>query len=390
MQRIEKPAADWDPFAEVESGDQRAVYDRMRAHCPVAYSDRLQWSVFRHDDVMQVLTDHDTFSNNVSRHLSVPNGMDPPEHTVYRSIVVPYFSEERLRAFEPACREIVDDMVRIALANERIDLVSGFALEVAARIHCAFLGWPTSLAGPLAEWTMRSREAARANDQTALAQIALEFQELVARMVAERRASGASTEVDSTASLMHETVHGRPLDEKEIASILRNWTVGEIGTMSASIGILAHYLAEHPDLQERLRAEPSHLPHAIDEILRIHDPLVTNRRVATRTVELGGRTIAAGERLSINWVSANRDEAVFANPTVFSLDRDPSKNLLYGAGIHVCPGAPLARMELRLVMEALLARAFHIELDPIAAPVLDDYPASGYASLPVRLTASTR
>lgn len=390
MQRIEKPAPDWDPFAASASGDQRDVYDRMRARCPVAYSDRLQWSIFRHDDVMQVLTDHETFSNNVSRHLSVPNGMDPPEHTVYRSIIVPYFSEERLRAFEPTCREIVDDMVRLAVTSERIDLVSEFALDVAARIHCAFLGWPAELAGPLAQWTNRSREAARANDQAALAQIAREFQELVASMVAERRARGATAQDDSTAALMHETVHGRPLDEAEIASILRNWTVGEIGTMSASIGILAHYLAEHPDLQERLRAEPSLLPQAIDEMLRMHGPLVTNRRVATRTVELGGRTIEPGERLSINWVSANRDEAVFENPTSFSLDRDPSRNLLYGAGIHVCPGAPLARMELRLVMEALLAQTSRIELDPGALPVLDEYPGSGYGSLPVRLSPATR
>ncbi len=377
---------DWEPFIEREVEDQRAVYDDMRERCPVAYSGALQWSIFRHDDVMRVITDHETFSNNVSRHLSIPNGMDPPEHKRYRAVIVPYFSPERMRAFEPLCRETVVKLTSRVLERGRFDLISDYALEVAVRIHCAFLGWPQRLHADLAEWTVRSRDAARARDQEALAQVAPEFQELVAEMLRQRRAANAGPDEDATASLMHETVDGRPLGEREIASILRNWTVGEIGTMSASVGILVHYLAEHLDLQDQLRGELSLLPAAIDEILRIHGPLVTNRRVTTRTVELGGRTIEAGERLSINWVSANRDERAFDDPTAFSLDREPSRNLLYGAGIHVCPGAPLARMELRIIMEELLGRTTRIELDPAAFPVLAAYPASGYATLPVRVT----
>lgn len=383
MHHPQKPTPDWDPFAACAVEDQRVVYDDMRRRCPVAYSDALQWSIFRHDDVLRVITDHQTFSNNVSRHLSVPNGMDPPEHTVYRAIIVKYFSPDRMRAFEPRCRQIVTERTAQALEHDRFDLISGYALDLAVRIHCAFLGWPQELHAELADWTVRSSAATRARDQESLSQVAREFQELVGEMVRQRRESNAQAADDATASLMHETVDGRPLDEREIASILRNWTVGEIGTMSASVGIVVHFLAVHPELQHRLRSEPALLPAAIDEILRIHGPLVTNRRVTTQTVALGGRTIEAGERLSINWVSANRDERAFDDPDEFSLDRDPSKNLLYGAGIHVCPGAPLARMELRLIMEELLARTTRIELDPEAPPVLADYPASGYAELPV-------
>lgn len=383
MNHSEAQAPDWDPFAIAD--DQRIVYDAMRERCPVAYSERLQWSVFRHEDVLRVINDHETFSNVVSRHLSVPNGMDPPEHTAYRRIVVKYFSTERLSAFEPVCREIVADQTAKALANERFELIADYAMGVAVRIHCAFLGWPDDVQGELATWAERSRDAARANNQQVLAEVAREFQELVAAMVAKRRTDGAAAAADNTASLMHETIDGRPLDEVEIASILRNWTVGEIGTMSASIGIVTHFLAEHPDLQERLRGEPSLLPAAIDEILRLHGPLVTNRRVTTRPVTLGDHDFATGERLSLNWVAANRDERVFEDPAAFSLDRDPSLNLLYGAGIHVCPGARLARMELRLVFEALLADTTRIELDPEAPPTWASYPASGFATLPVRV-----
>jgi len=383
VHRNGKPVADWDPFVVSESGDQRDVYDHMRRRCPVAYSDRLEWSVFRHDDVMRILTDHETFSNDVSRHLSIPNGMDPPEHAVYRRLIEPYFSEDRLRAFEPVCRRVVAESLQRALTGGPIELISDFALDVSVRIHCAFLGWPDSLRTTLADWTLGNHEATRADDRPALARFAREFENLVADLLEQRRRTHAGPEADITAALMHETVRGRPLDDREISSILRNWTVGEIGTTSAAIGILVHFLSEHPALQDRLRVEPSLLPAAIDEILRLHGPLVTNRRVATRTVELGGRTIAAGDRVTLNWVSVNRDEEAFDNATTFQIDRDQSKNLLYGAGVHICPGSQLARMELRLIMEELLAQTAHIALDPAADPIPATYPASGYSALPL-------
>jgi cytochrome P450 len=100
-------------------------------------------------------------------------------------------------------------------------------------------------------------------------------------------------------------------------------------------------------------------------------------------VELGGRELEPGERVTLIWASANRDEAVFGDPDEFRLDRDPSQNLLYGTGIHVCPGAPLARLELRIIMEELLARTRQIAFLPDKPPVRATYPASGFSSLPL-------
>ena len=159
----------------------------------------------------------------------------------------------------------------------------------------------------------------------------------------------------------------------------------QVGTISAAVGILVHYLAEHPDLQQRLRAQPSLLPAAIDEILRIYGPLVANRRITTRPVEIGGRKISAGERISLIWISANRDGRVFEDPEAYRQDRDPNANLLYGAGIHVCPGAPLASMEMRVVMEALLALTTRIDPSPNRQPTSAVYPGSGFATLPLRI-----
>jgi cytochrome P450 len=236
---------------------------------------------------------------------------------------------------------------------------------------------------PLIHWTTKNHEATLAQDREAMAEVAREFEDFIDAQLETRRRAGAGPDADVTASLMHEKIEGRPLSREEITSILRNWTAGEVGTIAAAVGILAHFVAEHAELQGQLRAQPSLLPAAIDEILRIHGPLVANRRSTTRPVEIGGRKIDAGERLSLIWISANRDGRVFKDPDAFRLDRDPSKNLLYGAGIHVCPGAPLARMELRVVMEELLERTARIEAVPGKSPTNAVYPASGFSNLPL-------
>lgn len=385
MNEIEnnRPQPDWNPTSPEIQRDQRAAYDEMRRRCPVAYSEFMGWSLFRHEDVMRVLLDHEAFSSAVSQHLSVPSGMDQPEHTAYRRIIEPYFSAIRMEAFEPNCREIATRLVRGVSADQEVEFMTDVALPFAVQVQCAFLGWPTALQEPLVRWTRKNHEATLAQDRKAMSAIALEFEGIIDDLLETRLQAGAGPESDLTAALMHEKVWGRPLSNEEVASILRNWTVGEIGTISSAVGILAHYLAEHTELQKQLRAEPELLPSAIEEILRIHGPLVANRRVTTRPVEIGGRKINAGERITLMWIAANRDERVFEAPNSFRLDRDPQKNLLWGAGIHACPGAPLARLEMRVFLEELMAGTSGIATAPEKAPTLAVYPASGFAVLPL-------
>ncbi len=377
---------DWDPTSPEVLRDQRAAYDEMRRRCPVAYSELMGWSLFRHEDVMRALLDHNTFSSAVSQHLSVPSGMDQPEHTEYRRVIEPYFSAKRMDAFEPACRALAAKLIRSFTSRKEIELIEDAALPFAAQVQCAFLGWPPELCEPLVRWTRKNHEATLKQDRKAMSEIAREFEGLIDDLLEARIQSADVLEKDITASLMHEKVWGRNLSNEELASILRNWTVGEIGTISASVGILAQYLAENADLQKELRTKPDSLPVAIDEILRIYGPLVSNRRVTTRPVEIGGRTIKAGERITLMWIAANRDECVFEEPDSFRWDRDPGKNLLYGAGIHWCPGAPLARLELRVFMEELLSRTGEIALAPEKTPTLAVYPSSGFATLPLRIS----
>jgi cytochrome P450 len=377
---------DWEPRSARVLSDQIKAYDTMRRRCPVAYSDYLDWSLFRHEDIVRVLDDHPTFSNVVSTHPSIPNGLDPPQHTAYRQLIERHFAPDRVKAFEPRCRTISGNLVGRLTRDEPIDLVTQLAQLFAVHIQCAFLSWPANLHEPLLSWVRKNHEATLAGDRKAMAAIAIEFDGHITQLLETRRGSARIAPEDITANLLEEKIGNRLLNHEEIVSILRNWTVGELGTITACVGILFHYLAENQQVQQQLRQDWQLLPAAIDEILRIHAPLIANRRVTTKPVEIGERRIAANERITLIWASANRDEAVFGNPDEFRLDRDPTLNLLYGYGIHACPGAQLARLELRVLMEEFLRLTHQITLVPGYPPAVAIYPASGFRSLPVRVS----
>jgi cytochrome P450 len=379
-----RPAhAVWDARAPEVLRDQLAAYDAMRDRCPVAHSDYLHWSLFRHEDVLRVLLDPRHFGNAVSPHQSIPNGMDAPEHTPWRALIEPYFAPARLAAFEPVARSVARERVAALPAGE-VEWMDAFAEECGVRLLCGFMGWGPELHEPLRAWARRNQAATLAGDRAVMAQIAFEFDGHIRSQLDLRRQEGGHGD-DVTSRLLRETIEGRALRDEEIVSIVRNWTVGELSTLAASLGILAQFLATHASVQAQLRADPGLLPAAIDEILRIHPPLISNRRVVREPATVAGRSFAPGERVTLMWASANRDEAVFGDPDAFRLDRDPSLNLLYGAGVHVCPGATLSRMQLRVVMEELLATTRDIALVPGQEGVKARYPASGWSLLPLRV-----
>lgn len=373
---------DWDPRSELVLKNQIAAYDDMRGRCPVAHSAYGNWTVFRHEDVVRILEDHATFSNVVSAHLSVPNGMDPPKHTRFREINDRYFTHERMAAFEPTCRSISRELVT-ALPRGEVEFMNALAKDFANNIQCDFMGWPDSLREPLRLWTQKNHEATRAMDRAAMSAVAVEFDGYIREQLRARRKMGATAPDDNTIRLLAETVDGRAMTDEEIVSIVRNWTVGELGTIAASVGIIVHHLAVRPEVQQLLREHPEAIEQATDEMLRMHAPLIANRRRTTKPVTIGGREIPEGERVMVLWASANRDEDVFGDPDEFRLDRNPADNLLYGRGIHACPGAPLARLELRVLIEELLSATTGIEMLPGMDPVRATYPGSGYTTLPL-------
>ncbi len=377
---------DWSPQDPSASDNQLATYDRLRHSCPVAFREDLGWSLFRHADVMAVLGSPDTFSSDVSQHLSVPNGMDPPQHTRFRRVIDPYFAPERVEQFAPAFRAIARDLV-VALPGGDVEMMDAVGHPFAAQVQCTFMGWPTRLRGPLRAWTASHQDANRRKDRRDLAELAASFDAIIRAQLDERRASTSPPD-DTTTQLLAERIDGRALADDELVSIIRNWTAGELGTIAASIGIVVQHLANDRDLQASLRAGAGRCSSVIDEILRLNGPLTTNRRRTTRAVRIGGRQIGADERITILWPSANRDEAVFGDG-VFDPEAHARDNLLYGSGIHACPGAPLARRELEILVHELLAGTS--EIRPTGNPTPASYPAGGYASVPVTVTkAHTR
>jgi cytochrome P450 len=379
----EKTTPDWDPRNPSVLRDQRLAYDEMRERCPVAHSDFLGWSLFRHEDIAGVLADPETYSS-LSRHRAVPNGMDEPDHSRYRSVLEPYFTPERMRAFEPVCRQIARELMDALPAGDQIELIGSFIHPFTLKSQCAFVGWPLDIWNDLHGWTHGNQESGLNPDRATGAALAREFANLVSEALRIRRQEAPSAVNDLTASLMKTEVDGKLLTEEDIISLLRNWTAGQ-GTVSGAIELVVFHLIEHPDLQARLRAKPDLLPAAIAEILRTDGPLVANRRTTTRAVEIGGRTIASGEKLTLMWIAANRDSRVFDDPDEVRLDRDQSESYLFGAGIHDCLGAPLAKLEMRVALEELLSRTKSIALGAHEALRRAVYPSNVLLALPVQI-----
>jgi cytochrome P450 len=383
---LEIPA--WEPLSEEVLRDQRAHYDEHRRGGPVARSPR-GVTVFRHADVVAVASDPVTFSSAASAFRSVPNTLDPPEHGRFRAVVERFFAADRMAALEPVVQRISREV--LAEVGRRTDAVTDLGYRYAVRAQAAWLGWEGA-EERLVTWMAANHAATRSGDRDRTGQVAAEFDRIVTEQVQRRRELGAEAPEDPTTELTRMALAGtdggdEPLSDADIVSILRNWTAGDLGSIAASLGVVAHFLATHPSVQDALRADPTGLAGAIDEMLRIDDPFLVNRRVATVDADVAGFPIAAGERLYLNWTSANRDEEVFGDPDAYRPVENAGRNLVYGTGIHVCPGRPLATMELVVMTAELLAATSRIELAGDEEPRRETYPVGGWASVPILLQA---
>lgn len=317
------------------------------------------WSLFRHADISAVLVDPQTYSS-VSRFPAIPNGMDPPEHGRYREALAPHFSQENMDRLEPRAREIVVGLLEPLLDAGGGEFVDDFAVPFALKTLCAMLGWPTKLWECLAGWTHGNQQAAFSQDPAAGKALHKLFSEHVKANLEAQRARSDSVE-NATAALMNTRVDGKLLDDVQIVTVLRNWTAGH-GTVAAALSILLMHLAEDRELQEKMRKDPSLIPAAVEEILRSDGPLVANRRITTRPVQIQGHDIPKDDSLSLMWIATNRDPRAFDDAESVNIERETDISLLRGQGIHLCQGAPLARMELRLALEELLKRTSDFEL----------------------------
>lgn len=377
------PIPAWEPLSEAALADQRGTYDRMRAACPVARSPR-GVTLFRHADVVAAAADPATFSSAASAYRAVPNTLDPPEHTAFRAAIDAFFTPERMHALEPRLLTIAREIVGALPRRVTVDAVTGIGYPFAVRAQADWLGWQ-GIEDELLGWMAENHAATRSTDRSRTAAVAEAFDEMVAAQVRRRRRLGVDAPDDPTTELLQVVVNGQLLTDADIVSILRNWTAGDLGSMAAALGVVVHFLATHPDEQEALREGSGNLAAAIDEMLRIDDPFLVNRRVTTAATTVAGYPLDPGTRVYLNWTSANRDETVFGDPDAYRPGEHAPHNLVYGTGIHVCPGRPLATLELVVAVRTLLAQTTRVELAADAAPVRETYPLGGWRRLPVRL-----
>lgn len=339
-----------------------------------------------HSDVVAAAHDPETFSSAVSRHLQIPNGLDGAEHARWRPLIDSWFTPERMAELAPRLQPIADAAVAALPRDTVVDAVGSLGEPYAVRATCTWLGWPLELEAELLGWMADNHAGTRSGEYTHTAAVAERFDEIIRRLTDARREAGDAAPDDVTTELTRTSLGGRPLDDLEIVSILRNWTAGDLGSIALCVGVIARTMAERPEVQRHLRAvvdDDVALDRAIDEVLRIDDPFVANRRVATRDTTHGGCPITEGQRVILNWTDANRDPARFGDPDAFEPDDNAEHNLVYGTGPHVCPGRPLASLELRVITRALLAATSSI--DAGGEPERELPPLGGFRVAPVVL-----
>lgn len=368
--------------------DLRAYTDELRPRHGVVRNVHGEWVLLRYDVVVQAALSDERFSSAVSNHLHIPNGMDSAEHTAYREALDRFLTPEALAPFHTGFRRVAADLVASLPRGVAVDAVSQVGVRFAVRAQSAWLGWPADLEDRLVGWVAENHAATRSGDRSWTRKVAKAFDDLIGCVLEPRRGAGREDDTDDvTARLMRTEVNGQPLSDAEIVSVLRNWTGGDLGSIAQCIGVLVHYLATHPAAQDRLRAgvADAEFEDIIDEILRIDDPFVSNRRVTTCPVTIGGVELPKGARVKLSWTSANRDEVVFGDPDTMDPGRNAARNLVYGIGRHACPGRLLATLEMRIAMQELLAATSSIALDPQRPAERAVSPVGGWSKVPVVL-----
>lgn len=383
---------DWDPLDAETVRDPHSAYADLRRRCPVAHSDRWKgfWTLTKHKDILNATADARTFINSVQNVVPavgfgkrIPLHSDPPEHTFYRRALVPPFDEANILGLEPVIRQHAVRLLEPLVARGHGDIVSDFSYTLPVLVLCAFLGMPEENAPVIKAHSERYANALHMTDYAALQAESEALYAIARSLVAARKAQPLDPQRDFTSALLATRIDGQAISDETIVGGVRQMLVAGHLTLTLSIASAVKHLAEHPDLQALLRREPRRIPDAIEEFLRLYPPNRAFARTPKQDVEIHGCKIKKDEPIAMLWISANRDADAFSDPDKFDLDRRPNPHLSFGHGTHKCLGAPLARLEMRVALEELLACTKNIELD--GAVSWADWPEYGPTALPIRV-----
>jgi len=386
--------------ADFYAGDPFPAYRWMRRHEPVYWDEVGRvWGLARHADVMHASAHPEIFSSaGGSRPDAEPFptmiNFDNPQHNLRRSLVNKGFTPRRVAEHEPFLRATVTRLLDAVLPAGRCDFVEALAARLPMIMIGTLLGFGSEDRERLQRWSDDMVAGTAANspdDVAATAAIALvEYREHFDAIVADRRAHPRDDLMSILANAADES--GERIDDYALLHESLLLLIGGNETTRNVMSAAMEQLVRHPDQWRLLAAEPARLAVAIEEFLRWGSPIVNMNRTATCDVELGGRTIRAGDKLLLLYPSANRDEDVFADPDRFDVTRDPNPQLAFGGhGAHHCLGANLARLEIRVMFEELLRRMPEPRLAPGAeVRVAPSNFVRGLASLEIEFDGERR
>lgn len=355
----------FDMWTDAEYSDNpHAFYETLQGECPVAHSDANGgfWMLSRFDDITRALQDGEVFS---SRHLTlteadesfgrrIPHQVDPPEHELYQRMLAPLFTPAVARSMEDRARQIARDLLTPFAAAGGGEFIAAYARPFPKELLLPWVGLPPEGVAHLSELDLDIHRltASGAHDDPLLVDGKAEMAAYFATLLADRRRTGPLGP-DVLSYLSTAEVGGRPLEDAEIVSIMVLSFSASLHTTISSIGNIMAYLGTHADQRDALTADPALIPNAVEELMR-WESLLTVRRTPTEDVTFDGQTIPAGEPIVLFLGSAGRDPERFDDPQEVDFTRrDAKRHLNFGAGVHRCAGAHIARMELKVTLEEI-------------------------------------
>lgn len=397
---------DYDPRRADVLANPFPIFHELREREPAHRSRILGgWVLTRYDDVKLVIADRRFSADRVrpffeqlppaqrAAYAALGESIarwavfhDPPEHTRLRGLMNKAFTARAIEGLTARIRAIVDRLLDRAMPRGEMDLIADFAYPLPASVILEMLGLPCDDLDRIKEWSdelaLFVGSAVNTPDKYARANASITalnayFRAAIAR---HRQTPGD----DLLTALLAVRDQGEALSEDELIAtcVLLVFAGHETTTNLIGNGLLA--LLEHPPQLDRLRRDRSLLPTAIEELLRYDGPAAAAVRVAREPLELHGQTIAAGDRVFALLNAANRDPRQFADPEALDLGRAENRHLAFGHGIHFCIGAPLARLEARLAIAAILERCIDLELTDEHLTWSDSLVLRGVRQLPIR------
>ena len=389
-------ATDFDHADPEYNPNVHAIWDDLRGRCPIAHTDRYSgaWLPVTHEAVHAIAYDTEHFT---SRGVIVSTGRppqtapiggappitsDPPFHHEARRVLLPAFSPKRIAAWEEdvrtLCRELLDDMA--AGEGDVVDAAVQYAQHIPVNVIARMLGFPLEDADLFRGFVHDVLEGVNID----LAERQAAFQRLDAYIEAQIIDHEQNPRDDLTTFLLNSEIFGRPLQRSHVGGSIILLLIAGIDTTWSAIGSSLWHLARTPADRERLVADPTLMPTAIEEFLRAYAP-VTMARLVKEDTEFMGCPMKADDWVLLPFPAANRDPEVFDRADEVLIDREENRHAAFGLGIHRCLGSNLARLELTVAIEEFLARFPSFELADPSTVTWSQGQVRGPRRLPIRV-----